>query len=578
MNAPNLLLQALAIVAAGVDGSPYSALVDDAGEMRIVPRSTHAAGFAPSEAAWAHFNDSYLAIGWSKLAVHGNPAMNDTVVAHAAGFIEGKLTAARILENAINNGVGPGMTPDPHVTAFFEVHNRWASGLGDVATLSSAADAQYWHHSLLVDDQLAGLHAGYQKAAAESRGALPSLPFESFLYLNIGEERETFAKFRPGMGVTPDVTFGALEPFEAAGKCSALVKLTAGSADVLIAQETWSGLASMLRIYKMYDLPFSLNATHRVPARRVSFSSYPGVLNSGDDFYVTSANLVVQETTIGNSNPELVRAYVSPLTVPEWKRNVIANRLAASGVAWSGLYAKYNSGTYNNQNIVLDYNLFTPGQPLPNGTLLLVEQIPGYVVNSDVSAVLQRDGYFGSYNVAYDPFVREVSGANAALAAGGPWFGYWTTARAQLFRRDAPGVDGLAAMQGLMRSCDFHHDALSHQQCAHGYIDDTSKFHPLGTAENCIATRGDLNPKDGKWCLSAFGHRDHVATDAKISSWSMHSDKSVPASVVAGPTWGAQSGAGKLPPFCWSTSDYNTSTSHLGHPDCFEFEWEYMIW
>ena len=48
---------------------------------------------------------------------------------------EGKLTAARILQHAINQGVGPGMTPDPHVTKFFAVHARWARGMGEVATL-----------------------------------------------------------------------------------------------------------------------------------------------------------------------------------------------------------------------------------------------------------------------------------------------------------------------------------------------------------------------------------------------------------------------------------------------------------
>jgi hypothetical protein len=32
--------------------------------------------------------------------------------------------------------------------------------------------------------------------------------------------------------------------------------------------------------------------------------------------------------------------------------------------------------------------------------------------------------------------------------------------------------------------------------------------------------RGDLNPSSGVYCNGAFGHRDHVASDAKISSFS----------------------------------------------------------
>ena len=39
----------------------------------------------------------------------------------------------------------------------------------------------------------------------------------------------------------------------------------------------------------------------------------------------------------------------------------------------------------------------------------------------------------------------------------------------------------------------------------------------------------------------------------------------VPATVVAGPTWGGQSGAGELPTFCWSKSDYNHSATNPDH-------------
>jgi hypothetical protein len=41
---------------------------------------------------------------------------------------------------------------------------------------------------------------------------------------------------------------------------------------------------------------------------------------------------------------------------------------------------------------------------------------------SDVSELVQRTGYFGSYNVAFDPYLRRISGAEAAAEKGGPWF------------------------------------------------------------------------------------------------------------------------------------------------------------
>ena len=52
------------------------------------------------------------------------------------------------------------------------------------------------------------------------------------------------------------------------------------------------------------------------------------------------------ETTIGNSNPALWK-YVSPNTVLEGIRTVVANRLAKSGYEWATIFdSGFNSGTY----------------------------------------------------------------------------------------------------------------------------------------------------------------------------------------------------------------------------------------
>lgn len=42
------------------------------------------------------------------------------------------------------------------------------------------------------------------------------------------------------------------------------------------------------------------------------------------------------------------------------------------------------------QYMVIDLNLFTPGQPLPDGTLYVGEQVPGYYVYEDFTEVLSR--------------------------------------------------------------------------------------------------------------------------------------------------------------------------------------------
>ena len=77
---------------------------------------------------------------------------------------------------------------------------------------------------------------------------------------------------------------------------------------------------------------------------------------------------------IGFTNPNLTK-FIVPSSVLEWARNSIANRLAVDGASWIDTFSRYNSGTYNNQNMIFDYNKFTPGQPLINGTFYLCEQV-----------------------------------------------------------------------------------------------------------------------------------------------------------------------------------------------------------
>lgn len=47
---------------------------------------------------------------------------------------------------------------------------------------------------------------------------------------------------------------------------------------------------------------------------------------------------------------------------------------------------------------------------------------------------------------------------------------------------------------------------------------------PPYSGENTISARSDLNPSSGKYPFDALGHRDHGATDMKMTSWEMARD------------------------------------------------------
>lgn len=267
----------------------------------------------------------------------------------------------------------------------------------------------------------------------------------------------------------------------------------------------------------------------------------------------------------------LYALYVKPATVLEWTRNVVANRLASDGASWVETYRAHNSGSYNNENIILNYNLFTPGQPLPDGVLTVADQIPGYVVASDITSLLRTQGYVPSYNLPMSQFVFNISGDLAAETAGGDWFSYDRTARAQIFRRNHTDVVDEATFRALMRYNAFQTDPIATQGCG---------SNPPSSAENAVAARDDLNPPGGVYPISALGHRDHAGIDAKYTTWAMTMGAASPLTGQATPplSTGAQSGPtyDQQPVFTFSGSDFGLQ--HVGMPDAWNFPWVTITW
>ena len=336
--------------------------------------------------------------------------------------------------------------------------------------------------------------------------------------------------------------------------------MTDDLSEIYFAHSSWFHYSNMNRVFKHYDLEW------RDFSRTYSFSSYPGMLSSLDDFYlVNDTSLVVIQTTNGIYNAS-VYAETTPQSLPAWARIRAANVLAQTGDEWAEVYSTHNSGTYNNQYQVLDLKRFVPGSALLPGALTIVEQMPGLCDWADATAELER-GYFPSYNVPYLARIYERSGYATLDERRGhaPGYEYEMAPRAKILRRDHGRAKTLDGMMRLMRS--------------NGYGNPDDEF-----AEDpwmAVCSRGDLNK--GKASLSG-------CYDSKVSSAGLFRD-GMRAYVVNGPTNQGQ------PVFKWSdiivVSDLSNasgspnseafngaglrldlSASHLGQPDVFDFDYE----
>jgi hypothetical protein len=384
----------------------------------------------PQGAATASLDDQMSVQGWMYLRLQTNAALPDAVQMFAAGYLEACLTAHSIFLNFQNTytttNLGDEKVPlsmlasaqlshlQAHTTcARAQKLRKWFAHQDDWTRKQirdNPADP-FWRHMGLVTAQLDGLAAGYNASARPEE----PLDFFAMQFLNAnGDVGDVVTAINKDM--RPDwLNMPTDEAYELAMRkthCSALVKLTPGYEQMFMGHSTWTAFNGMLRIFKHYNLQLADSA---VAARKISFSSYPGFLVSVDDFYVMDSGLVMLETTNNIFNNSLYD-FVSHDSLLAWQRVRLANGLAHDGAEWTQIIARENSGTYNNQYMIINLNHFTPGQPLLDGTLWVSEQIPSLVVGADVTYIL-RDGHWPSYNVPFFEQIYNMSGAQFVRCA-----------------------------------------------------------------------------------------------------------------------------------------------------------------
>uniref|UniRef100_A0A8C2VV43 Phospholipase B-like n=1 Tax=Chinchilla lanigera TaxID=34839 RepID=A0A8C2VV43_CHILA len=484
---------------------------------------------------------------WAFLELGTSGSYNDSLQAYAAGVVEASVSEELIYMHWMNtmvNYCGPfeyEVGYCERLKSFLEANLEWMQ-----QEMELHRDSPYWHQVRLTLLQLKGLEDSYEGRLNFPTGKFSVKPL-GFLLLQISGDLEDL---EPALNKTKTrATLGS-------GSCSALIKLLPGQRDLLVAHNTWNAYQYMLRVLKKYQLQFREGPREDyplAPGNKLVFSSYPGTLFSGDDFYILGSGLVTLETTIGNRNPALWK-YVQPRgCVLEWVRNTVANRLAVDGATWTDVFKMFNSGTYNNQWMIVDYKAFIPGGSSPGSKVLtILEQIPGMVVAADKTSELYEKTYWASYNIPSFESVFNASGLPALVAQYGDWFSYSKSPRAQIFLRNQSLVHDVDSMVRLMRYNDYLHDPLS--QC--------EACSPQPNGENAISARSDLNPANGSYPFPALRQRSHGGIDVKVTSMSLA--KALSLLAVSGPTWD------QVPPFQWSTSPF-PDLLHMGHPDLWKF-------
>ncbi|XP_036312167.1 phospholipase B-like 1 isoform X2 [Pipistrellus kuhlii] len=475
--------------------------------------------------AYGFYNDSMNTTGWGILEIragYGSKSLSNDVIMFLAGFLEGYLTSMHVYDHFIN--LYPQLIKAPSmankVQKFMKKQEQWTRN-----NIRSYQDDPIWRHTGYVMTQMDGLHLGVVKKAI-LKGKTPMTPFQIQFLNAVGDLLDLI----PALSKTENSSQDALKRYDQ-GHCSALIKVLPGFENIYFAHSSWYTYAAMLRIYKHWDFNIKDKDTS---SSRLSFSSYPGFLVSLDDFYILSSGLVMLQTTNSVYNKTLLK-FVTPESLMAWQRVRLANMMASDGEQWAQIFSKYNSGTYNNQYMVLDLKKVKLGRSLDTGTLYIVEQIPTYVEYSEQTDVL-RKGYWPSYNIPFHENIYNWSGYPWLVQKLGMDYSYDLAPRAKIFRRDQGKVTDMASMKYIMRYNNYKEDPYS-----------------KGDPCNTICCREDLN---------SFGPSPGGCYDTKVAD--MYLALEYTAHAISGPTV-----QGGLPVFHWNKFN---KTLHEGMPEAYNFD------
>ena len=541
--------------------------------------------------SWARLADRLSETGWMELHVStpkGAFFSNDLKM-YSAGIVEGYLTAERMSQ--FYGNFYPLLQPNEDSTlAMMNIRNSFSQQIQHIMRMchlaAGTAEGEpadpYWKHVRYLFLQMWGLKDAYNLVAGEK--GVRTIDMVDLLFINSHAELpELIEAFRPqavadrsGAASSDDAfdvqnfTSGSLLEAHVSqadaltidsewklrlakhGHCTALVRLTPANSDLFIGHTTWGDYSKMSRVYKYYrfDLPLSFQS-HEL----MGFSSYPGCVSSTDDFYMMDNGLAVMDTTLEVLNPKLYSRVMDDPgrpRLPKFLHVMAVNRVAKTGMQWTSMMAEENTGTGNSQWIVVDYNKFTPGQPLQRNALRILEQVPGMTHQADITTELTSRGYWGSFNRPFFEDIRRMSGHKTAEESYGKLFSFEDSPRASLLRRFGSGVSQLGDMRSTMTRNDPK---------------DAVPGFPAGPG-HAIMARLDLD--------AMVNNIPNGGIDAKVTSACLF--KRMACQAMSGPSHGS------YPAFRWTSQATDAAPSaelfqgwpHLGLPDVWDFDFVEM--
>lgn len=301
--------------------------------------------------AWATWDDKINSTGTSHIVIETTSNVSSTITSakkiFCAGVVDGYLMQYRIWNRwLLQKDILNVSRSEP----FSKTWTDWMQDNIDYTRkqIRENQNDPYWKSIGLVMSEFDGLLKGYKEAVKDNQVPDQDMSEMDFWILqSIGDIYDLQAIWEPHKVRDP---FAFME-------CSGLVTILPDYSDVFFGHDTWSDYRKMSNTVKEYIF----NGIDEWDNKRMEVTTKIGALPSSEDFWITSNGLLIQETTINNLDKNLQKEVdKSKNKLMTWIRNYHASWVSNSGSQWADEFLKQNSGTYNNQYIIVDAKKISP--------------------------------------------------------------------------------------------------------------------------------------------------------------------------------------------------------------------------
>lgn len=507
----------------------------------------------------AYYEETWTTKGYCTIQISTNPNFPSERQAYYAGYIEGMLTcfpSAWWLSNNSVKCIGEGC--DTTAKKVINWANKNLHYLQEQFKYPGKLNDPWWYQIYLYIQQLQGLTDGFNTTNTINpidpsknimactledmwNNALAAADLDDLPCIACSEDDDCFDDcsyvYLPGPSTNTSkskkrVSFRALKKRKRLPlHCSATVLLLQDKSDLYVSHTAWDDLNCMIKIMRYYNFPFKRSANDHTTVETISvaYSGYASVLVSGDDFYITSSKLCLVSSEIGPApNPMIYqdRGYMSDNVMFSAVRLNVALRLTTNNFDFAQMMYKMDSGTGNNDWLVVDYKKFKPGHLLESNAVWYCGSYPKMIKTYDVTNIINTKGVMGLYNIPYDKDMYDYGGwpgPNAKQAISDGWnktkvenfYSYDKNPRANIVDNIAKSVKSIKDIQNLARFNDWYEGCGQDEPPCYA-ADGPGGANPW----NAMASRADLvNPNSDypdDLLQNCFGGIDSKVTSRKL--------------------------------------------------------------